>query len=326
MIIKSQFKPATGFSNPHLQTLLPTLLHRKHQHTYHWQELTLPDADFVDLCWNNTPVAGDQRPVVIVFHGLEGSIQSPYAEHMMQVIKQRDWNAVLMHFRGCSGRLNRQPHSYHSGDTADAKYLIEYIQEQYPGVPLAAVGYSLGGNMLLKLQAELGDESPLAAAVSISAPIELASCADRIRQGFSKIYQKHLMNRLVSNLRRKYDQHDYQGLINLDKSQLTTLKTFWHFDDAFTAPVNNFGTAENYYRINSARSYLNKITRPVLMIQAEDDPFMTPDVIPGESELGPGVTLEVSRYGGHVGFISGSIFRPHFWLTERVPEYLSAYI
>ena len=326
MRINSTFKPATGLSHFHLQTLLPTILFKKSRKKYHWQELILPDGDFVDLCWNKKPDFNDKRPVVIVFHGLEGSISSPYAQHVMQALEQKNWNAVLMHFRGCSGRSNNLPRAYHSGDTADALYFIDYIKQNFPNVPIAAAGYSLGGNMLLNLQAECGDNSPLAAAISICAPIQLDKCADRIDQGFSRVYQKHLMKRLVNNLLRKYDQHDFIALADLTKEKAKSLKTFWQFDDAFTAPVHGFGTAKNYYKTCSARQYLKMITRPTLAIQAMDDPFMTVDIIPDEKELGSGLTLEISQHGGHVGFVAGSIFRPHYWLPERICHYLSEYL
>ena len=291
-----------------------------------WQSLNLPDGDFIDLCWNKEPDFTDTRPIVVVFHGLEGSINSPYAQHIMKALEQQGWNAVLMHFRGCSGRENNLPRSYHSGDTGDAKFLIEYLQQKFPNVPVSAVGYSLGGNMLLKLQSEYGDSSPLNAAISICAPIQLDKCAERINKGFSKVYQKHLMKRLVKNVLRKYDQHDFVSQIALSKNKLKSLKTFRQFDDAFTGPIHGFGTAENYYRINSARQYIKNITKPTLVLQTIDDPFMTVDVIPKESELGGGVTLEVSRFGGHVGFVKGSIFKPEYWLPERICEYLSCYL
>ncbi|MDH5425956.1 MAG: hydrolase [Gammaproteobacteria bacterium] len=326
MIIKSAFKPAVGFSHFHLQTLLPTILHKKNHKKYHWQELSLPDGDFVDLCWNKQPDFNDTRPIVVVFHGLEGSINSPYAQHIMQALEEKNWNAVLMHFRGCSGRANKLARAYHSGETEDAKYLIQYLQQHYTGAPIAAVGYSLGGNMLLKLQAEYAEDSPLKAAVSVCAPIQLDKCADRIDKGFSRVYQKHLMKRLVRNVLRKYDQHDFISLADLSKDKAKSLKTFWQFDDAFTARVHGFGSAENYYKQSSARQYLQYITQPTLAIQSIDDPFMTADVIPEEKELGSGVTLEVSHYGGHVGFVSGSVFRPKYWLPERICEYLSGYL
>lgn len=326
MIIKSAFKPAIGLSHFHLQTLLPTILHKKNSKKYHSQELSLPDGDFVDLCWNKAPDFNDKRPLVVVFHGLEGSINSPYAQHVMQALENKNWNAVLMHFRGCSGRSNKLPRAYHSGETGDAKYFIEYLRQRFIGVPIAAVGYSLGGNMLLKLQAEYGDESPLQAAASICAPIQLDKCADRIDKGFSRVYQKHLMKRLVRNVLKKYDQHDFISLAGLSKEKVESLKTFWQFDDAFTAPVHGFGNAKNYYKISSARQYLKQITKPTLAIQTRDDPFMTVDVIPDEKELGSGLTLEVSQHGGHVGFVSGSLFKPNYWLPERICEYLSGYL
>ena len=326
MIIQSTFKPAIGLSHFHLQTLLPTILHKKNNKQYHWQELGLPDGDFVDLCWNKEPDFNDKRPLVIVFHGLEGSINSPYAQHVMQALENKNWNAVLMHFRGCSGRSNNLPRAYHSGDTADAKYLIRYLQQHFNNVPIAAVGYSLGGNMLLKLQAEYADKSPLQAAISICAPILLDKCADRIDKGFSRVYQKHLMKRLVRSLLKKYDQHDFISLADLSKEKVQSLKTFWQFDDAFTAPVHGFGTAKNYYKQCSARQYLKQITKPTLALQTVDDPFMNVDVIPKKEELGSGLVLEISRYGGHVGFVSGSIFRPRYWLPERICEYLSDFL
>lgn len=326
MIIQSTFKPAIGLSHFHLQTLLPTILHKKNNKQYHWQELGLPDGDFVDLCWNKEPDFNDKRPLVIVFHGLEGSINSPYAQHIMQALENKNWNAVLMHFRGCSGRSNNLPRAYHSGDTADAKYLIKYLQQHFNNVPIAAVGYSLGGNMLLNLQAEYADESPLQAAISICAPILLDKCADRIDKGFSRVYQKHLMKRLVGNLLKKYDQHDFISLADLSKEKAQSLKTFWQFDDAFTAPIHGFGTAKNYYKQCSARQYLKQITKPTLALQTVDDPFMNVDVIPKKEELGSGLILEISRYGGHVGFVSGSILRPRYWLPERICEYLSDFL
>jgi predicted alpha/beta-fold hydrolase len=188
------------------------------------------------------------------------------------------------------------------------------------------VGYSLGGNMLLKLQAEYAEDSPLTAAISVCAPILLDVCADRIDKGFSRLYQRHLMNRLVRNLLRKYETHDFEQLINLPKKKARSLQTFWQFDNAFTGPVHGFGSAENYYKINSARQYLKKIKKPTLMIQAFDDPFMTAAVIPKMHELGEGVTLEISRYGGHVGFVAGSVLKPRYWLPERICEYLQAHI
>jgi len=324
MILKSSFKPAFGLTNPHLQTLLPTFLRARARIDYSHQTLELDDGDFLDLAW--TEMSDDQRPIVLVFHGLEGSVESPYAKGLMSALKKQGWKAVLMHFRGCSGRLNRLPRSYHSGETSDAKKLINYISRTYPGSPIAAVGFSLGGNMLLKLQAELGELSQLKAAVSVCAPLELNNCAARLNKGFSKLYQSHLINSMKNNLRVKAKLHNYKTLINLDNQRINQLTNFREFDDQVTAPLHGFAGVDDYYNQSSARQYLKKIKTPTLILHAKDDPFMSEEVIPDSTELSEFTQLEISERGGHVGFISGHLFKPTFWLDRRIPEFLSPYL
>lgn len=320
MITQSQFKPAYGLSNPHLQTLLPSLIHSKTNINLFHQTFELDDGDFLDLSWTEKP--NNNKPIVIIFHGLEGSKNSPYVKSIMPALKQHGWTGLLMHFRGCSGRANRLPRSYHSGETEDAKVLIKWIQNTYPQSPLAAIGFSLGGNILLKLQAELGITSPFKAAVSICAPLVLASCAKRLDSGFSKTYQTHLINRMKRSLLIKAEKFDFKNLINLDTRKINQLKNFYQFDDLVTAPLHGFKNADDYYSKSSSRQLLYKIHKPTLIIQTLDDPFMTADVIPDESELSEHTQLELSQFGGHIGFISGSVFKPIFWLEQRIPEYL----
>jgi predicted alpha/beta-fold hydrolase len=180
--------------------------------------------------------------------------------------------------------------------------------------------------MLLKLQAELGAASPLRAAVSVCAPIRLDLCADRIRQGFSRLYQAHLLRRMKRNLLIKYPLHDYQTLIGLSKTDIRGLNDFWSFDDAYTAPMHGFKNVYDYYDRSSARQYLGDIQQPALILHARDDPFMLPEVIPEISELSSRVELELSEHGGHVGFVSGSLLRPIYWLPERISTYLADYL
>lgn len=326
MITTSHYRPAAKLGHHHLQTLLPTLLHAGSRFTGRYQELALPDGDFVDLAWNRIPESDDNRPIVVIFHGLEGSAHSPYAQDIMRSIHERGWHGVVMHFRGCSGRSNRLPRSYHSGETGDARYLLQWLRKHYPQAPLAAIGYSLGGNMLLKLQAELGEDSPLSAAASVCAPLCLDQCADRIRQGFSRIYQHHLLKRMKRKLLNKYPLHDYEALIGLKKNDVHKLNDFWTFDDAYTAPIHGFKNVHDYYARSSARQYLGLITKPALLIHALDDPFLTPGILPEQPELAPDTELELSRHGGHVGFISGTLFRPEFWLAGRLRDYLADYL
>jgi len=324
MIIQSQFTPASGLSNSHVQTLLPTFIRNSLKLEGIKQSMELDDGDFLDLVWTEKPIKN--KPIVIVFHGLEGSIDSPYARGIMLAIKKQGWTGLLMHFRGCSEHTNRLPRSYHSGETGDAKILLSWLNTNFPDSPLAAVGFSLGGNMLLKLQAELAQSSPFKAVVSVSAPMLLNACADRLNKGFSKIYQRYLLGHLKRKLLDKAGRHNYAQLINLDASRINQLNSFWLFDDRVTAPLHGFTGVEDYYAQSSARQYLNKIKSPSLILQALDDPFMTQDILPDEAELSSTTQLELSRYGGHVGFISGTIFRPEFWLEKRIPEYLSEFI
>lgn len=320
MITQSEFRPIYGFSNPHVQTLLPFILKKPDNEKYGHQTLELNDGDFVDLSWLGEPEHA--QPIVVLFHGLEGSIKSHYVKTIMQAVQQRGWVALLMHFRGCSDRPNRLARSYHSGETQDARFLFNWLQEKYPASALAAVGVSLGGNMLLKLQAEYGDKSPLSAAISICAPVQLELCANRINKGVSRIYQYYLVKRLNRKLKEKAERFDFEKLIGLEKGEMSQLKTFWQFDEKVTAPLHGFKNAHDYYKRCSARQYLKDIKKPTLMIHSLDDPFMEPETIPGKSELSESIELEVSLHGGHIGFISGSLSEPVFWLQQRISEYI----
>lgn len=324
MIIQSQFRPILGLSNAHVQTILPFLLKKAVLRNLNQQTLELDDGDFIDLCWLGEPDNG--CPIVVLFHGLEGSVESHYVKTIMQSLHHQGWTALLMHFRGCSNKPNRLPRSYHSGETGDARYLLTWLKQNFPDSSLAAVGVSLGGNMLLKMQAEYGDNSPLKAAVSICAPVQLSLCADRLNEGVSRIYQRHLINRLNKKLYDKAEKFDFESLIGLNKNEIKQIKTFWQFDDRITAPLHGFKDVHDYYARSSARQYLKEIKKPTLMIHALDDPFMQRDSVPDVSELSESIDLELCEHGGHIGFISGSLVQPRFWLQQRVPEYILKFI
>ncbi len=323
MIKTSDFQPAIFAANRHIQTFLPILLRGNSVVHGIYQKLILPDGDFIDLTWNKIPARMDSKPLVVIFHGLEGSINSPYAKGLMLALDKLGWNVVLMHFRNCSDRVNLAARTYHSGETGDASYFLGWLRESYPQAPLLAVGYSLGGNMLLKLLGDKKTEVPLYAAVAVSVPLLLDVCADQMRSGFSKVYQQYLLQKMKRKLLGKFQQHDYQGLIGLCQKDIDSIKDFWEFDEAFTAPINGFAGAQDYYLKSSARQYLGGIQIPTLIIHSMDDPFMTPEVIPNENELSDCVCLELSQHGGHVGFISGHLWKPRFWLEERIPQYFS---
>ena len=317
----TKFKPASGISNRHIQTLFSTFFRKKIKLDFQSEIFELSDGDFVDCYWLNKPKKDSTKPIVILFHGLEGSYTSPYIQGAMNELNKAGYSSVLMHFRGCTSKGNRLPRLYHSGDTADAKAFITYLCNTYTKSKLYAIGYSMGGNMLLKLLGESKENCLLAAAVCISVPMQLDISSKTINQGFSKLYQTHLLKHLKSSLLKKYEQFDMQLIINLKKEDVNKIKTIWEFDHLYTAKIHNFKTAQNYYKQSSSKQYLKDITIPTLIIHALDDPFMTKDILPNKNELSNSITLEIYAHGGHVGFISGTIFNPVYWLESRVVEY-----
>ena len=218
---------------------------------------------------------------------------------------------VLMHFRGCSGRPNRARRAYHSGETQDLNEIVEYLTVQHPTSRLSFVGYSLGGNVLLKW---LGTESTppnVDAAVAVSVPFDLDRCAVRLNSGFSRIYQ----HRFLQTLHAKYAEKHPNDVLQRHR-------TLREWDDAVTAPLHGFRDATDYYTRSSCGQYLSTIQCPTLIVHAKDDPFMTADTIPTDPHLSPNVTLELSETGGHVGFVDGTLWRPEYYLERRIPQFI----
>ena len=280
------------------------------------EEFTLPDGDFVETVWNEEKPK-DNRPIVVLFHGLAGSVHSPYIVGLMNALHIKGYTSVLMHFRGCGKKENLKPRAYHSGDTADAKAWIEHLHKTYPNNPLHAVGFSIGGNMLLKLLGEWQEQTLLHSAVSVSAPMRLDICADTIEKGFAKVYQDYLLKPLKKSLLAKYKKFDMQELLGIDEQRVQEIKTVREFDERYTAKIHGFSSSEDYYARCSARQFLKDIRTPTLIIHALDDPFMTPEILPNSDEVSKFVTLEVSPCGGHVGFVGG-LFGVEYWLEERI--------
>jgi len=317
----NQFKPAWWLPNPHLQTIWPVICRRSIKNLKIERErFELPDGDFVDIDWvrnNNT------GPLVLILHGLEGSIESHYAKGMLKTISKNGWRGAFMHFRGCSGEPNRLPRSYHSGDTEDVQFVTQQLLAREPGLDIAAIGFSLGGNVLLKWLGETRQANPLKAAIAISVPFELNKAASHICKGFSKFYQWYFIRCLRETLARKCRATP----LPVDSSVLYQVTTMYDFDDKITAPLHGFASVDEYYALSSSRQYLRSIDVPTLIVQAKDDPFMPEDVIPRRSEISPKVELQVTESGGHVGFVSGKYpWRPEYWLEERVPEFLKAHL
>jgi predicted alpha/beta-fold hydrolase len=309
------FKPAWWCRNPHLQTLWPVFFRRRLRPPLRRERLDLPDGDFVDLDWT----LNESGPIVILFHGLEGSSRSHYARGMLSALPRLGMRAVLMHFRGCSGEPNRLARAYHSGDTGDIDFLVRSLKAREPNTPLAAVGYSLGGNALLKWLGEQGGNAPVQCAVAVSVPFLLHESTARMNQGFSRIYQWKLVRDLKRSVLRKVPRLP----LPTSASEIEKMQTFRQFDDRVTARLHGFENATHYYTESSSRRYLARIRTPTLIVHAVDDPFMPATVIPTAQELSDSIEFDLSQYGGHVGFVSGrNPLRPDHWLDRRIPEWL----
>ena len=317
------FRPPWWLHGPHLQTLWPSLFRPLRRPPLHRERLELSDGDFVDLDWLASPFDPDHaaKPTVMILHGLEGSSRSTYAWGMLNALGARGWNGVVMHFRGCSGEPNLADRRYHSGETGDVAEVATHLLRNHEIAEVAAIGFSLGGNVLLKWLGETGASNPLKCAVAVSVPFLLARCAARLERGFSQFYQWWLMRSMRTSMLAKFSDRENSPL---DLDAVRASRTFREFDDRVTAPLHGFADAEDYYQRCSSRSFLRGIGIPTLLIQALDDPFTYSDAVPAQAEIAPCVELETPSGGGHVGFVGGRApWRAQYWLEERAPHFFS---
>lgn len=311
----NSFKPPWWLRSPHLQTMWPTLTRRDISLNLRRERWDLPDGDFLDLDW----VGEGTGPIVVLLHGINGDIHSPYLKGILRAIEQSGWRGVVMYFRGRSGTPNRLPRYYHSGDTEDLNYLVTKLQASEPETLFAGIGVSLGANVLIKWLGETGEKNPLSCAIAISVPFELSKAAIRINSGFSRFYQWYLLRELCTMVKQKNDLFPLPIALNdLDK-----VRTFVEYDNKITAPLHGFKDAQDYYTKASSRQYVPMIARPTLILQAKDDPFLSPDAIPTPDELPAHVHLELTENGGHVGFVTADVpWRAKYWIEDRIIAYL----
>jgi predicted alpha/beta-fold hydrolase len=314
------FKTAWWFRNPHFQTIWPALFRSVPQADYQRQRIELRDGDFIDIDWcgKNQP----DRPVTILLHGLEGSSDSQYIRGLASLFSKLGWRTAAINFRGCSGETNRLARSYHSGATADLNEVVDFISKWQPETPLHAVGFSLGGNLLLKWCAEKGHQCPLDTAVAVSVPYDLSIASKTLddKKGIASVYRM----RLLQSLKQKALYKVRNGLIEQDASAIHDIRKLAEFDQQLTAPLHGFESADDYYSRSSCSPHLAKITIPTLLIHASDDPFMDNHGIPSATDLSASTQLELYPHGGHVGFFQPSFRGSSYWLEARISEYLAS--
>jgi len=315
---------------------------------------TTPDNDFVDVDWlmpmpasvgaperragppqaSSAPSGGSEvreatsvgaPPLLVVFHGLEGSSSSHYAEAFADVARTHGWACAVPHFRGCSGELNLAPRAYHSGDFAEIDWLLRRFADQHAG-PVVAVGISLGGNALMRWAAELGAEARqvVAGVASVCSPLDLAASGRAIGRGFNRqVYTRMFLKTMVPKALQKLAQHP--GLF--DRQQLLAARDLYEFDNVFTAPVHGFKDAEDYWARASAKPHLHQVAVPALALNALNDPFVPASSLPLAADVSSYVTLWQPEQGGHVGFPSSSSLWENFpGHVRAMPEAVTAFL
>lgn len=314
LIKPSAYKPPFPFKNVYLNTIYPSLL-RKVSVSFKRERITTPDGDFVDVDW----IKSDHLRLIILMHGLEGSSESRYIHGMSREASSKGFDVMVLNFRGCSGTPNKAIRSYHSGETEDIHFLIsERLKGEYNKIHL--VGFSLGGNVLLKYLGEQGEyiDPRISSAVAISPPCELGDCAREIAKSKNWIYN----HRFLSSLKQKVvdKKHITAGIIDYQK--VMDSKNFNDFDEYYTAPIHGFASAEAYWYSCSANRCLDKVAIPALILSALDDTFLSDSCYPYElAQNSETVFLETPEFGGHVGFISRSK-NGTYWSEKRTIEFL----
>ena len=302
----------------HAQTIYPLLI-KPVARAYRRERWETPDQDFIDLDWNDAESvarAGEQQPLVVLFHGLEGNSNSHYALSLMRALTAIAWGGVVVHFRGCSGEPNRLPRAYHSGDSEEIDWILRRFKQQFPARPLYVMGVSLGGNALLKWLGERGASAGdlVRGAAAISAPLDLAACGHNLGRGFNRVYAQHFLLTLKPGAATKLKR--FPGLF--DGKRLRDVRTVYEFDNLVTGPLHGFADADDYWRRSSSKPWLPAIRVPTLVLNAQNDPFLPAHTLPRPEQVAAKVKLEFPRHGGHVGFVSGGIPGNLDWLPQRV--------
>ena len=307
------YRPPRWCPGGHLQTIVPNEWRRVADVSYRRSELPTPDGDFLDLDWS---VVGGRR-LAIISHGLEGNSRRTYVLGLVRALNRRGWDALAWNMRGCGGRLNRLPRFYHSGATEDLAAVVAHALAEGRWQRVALAGYSLGGNLTLKYLGERGrDLDPrLTAAAVFSAPCDLKAGAEHMARWFNQAY----LSRFLGSLKRKVRLKARAMPGALDAGGLWRVRDFRAFDERYTAPLHGFAGAEDYWRRNSAKAFVAGIDLPTLVLMARNDPFLPAACYPvEEARRHRRVRLEITRYGGHVGFPgAGAVF----WSEERAVDF-----
>lgn len=316
------YQPPWWLPGGHLQTVYASLYAPKASVSYRrerWDSLPdgQPDGDFIDVDF----VDGEAgRPVLLHFHGLEGSSSSQYALGFMARCAELGWTGMVAHFRGCSGELNRLPRAYHSGDSTEIDWIVRKVAARFPGVPLYLVGVSLGGNASLKWLGERGTEAAglVQAAVGVSAPLDLMAAGEALGKGFSLNYARHFLSTMKAKAERMLAKHPSA----FDAAAMRAARNLREYDNVVTAPLHGYRDTDDYWTRASSKPGLGNVAVPTLVLNARNDPFLPASALPARTEVSASVRLHFPEQGGHVGWPDERFPGHTRWLTDRVFRFL----
>lgn len=341
----------------HLQTIYGAVVARHHRITFVRERVNTPDGDFLDFDWTGPGLFTDRlasganadpdpglshtaarrwmedddwaaltstphTPALVLFHGLEGSSRSHYAQSIAQYFRARGWIVVIAHFRGCSGFPNRMARAYYSGDSDDVAFILQTIRQRVPAARWHSVGVSLGGNAMLKHYGESPDDvSWLTACAAVSVPLDLVACGARLSDTwYGRLYSRYFlrsMKRKVADKARRFPG-------TVDIMRLTHLKTLREFDDMYTAPMHGYKNALDYWTRASSKPLLKNLKTPALVLNARNDPFVPGPSLPDSYDCSDSVLLHQPAEGGHVGFVTGPFPGTLTWLPMRLARFFES--
>jgi len=314
----SSYNPEFLFKNNHFNTIYRTLFQNL-EINYTRKRLELEDGDFMDLDFSSI----NSNKIVVAIHGLEGSSGSNYIKSLTKVLNQHQFDVVAVNLRGCSGEPNRKLSSYHSGKTDDLDKVITYLNAKYPFKEINLVGFSLGGNMILKYLGEgiFDSHKTIRSAVTVSAPCDLKGSSVELSKFWNNAYMKRFLISLKNKLIVKSEQFP-DSFLEMEK--IKNARNFFDMDNLYTAPAHGFKDAFDYWEQNSSKQFVPSIKTPTLLITSQDDPFLSKTCIPvKEAKNNSNFILELTSYGGHVGFNSSFSVTKNHWLEKRIVNFLN---
>ena len=314
-VIESKYNPPAWLENGHFQSVFPTLFRKVEGVEYRRERISTPDDDFLDLDWS----APGSDSLAIISHGLEGNSNRNYVKGMVEYLNRNGLDACAWNMRGCSGEPNRKPMLYHSGATYDLDTVVLHILKSYSYEEIYFVGFSLGGNLTIKYFGEEADalDEKIIGGIAFSVPVDLTTSSKQLARTINTPYLMRFLRKLQEKIEIK--EKLYPNTISA--KGFSKIRDFKGFDDRYTAPLHGFRDAEDYWVKASSKPYIKSVRRPLLLINAKDDPFLTPECYPvEEAEKNPYFYLEMPARGGHTGFITDNI-NGIYWSELRALEF-----